>query len=136
MHSRFPRLFPLLAALAAAPAFAQSTCYTNALGTTICSTPQGVIHGNTNSSGYSVYRDEHGNRLDLQTTPTGDATLQTTTGQTLRWSQPVLGELKYPDTGSAPRPSLPHPAVATEPPPLDFWLHRLHPKEAPGNRAP
>ena len=55
----------LFLALLALPALAQNTCYTNPQGTTICSNSGSVIHGNTNSAGNSVYRDDRGNRLDF-----------------------------------------------------------------------
>ena len=111
----------LLGALITVPALAQNTCYTGPTGTTICSTASGVIHGNTNSVGNSVYRDDRGNRLDMQTDSRGTATVETRKGEVVQWSQPVLGEKKYPATVDRP-----HPATATEPVPLETWLERAH----------
>ena len=117
------RYVAMLTALLALPAAAQNTCYTGTTGTTICSTSSGVIHGNTNSVGNSVYRDDRGNRLDFQTDSRGSAELETRQGDPVNWSQPVLGELKYPQTVERPLPdNRPHPASAREPLPLDSWL--------------
>ncbi len=91
------RVTTAVALILASPLCAQNTCFTNPQGTTICSTSGGVIHGNTNSVGNSVYRDERGNRLDFQTDAMGNAKVTTADGQQVQWSQSVLGEKKYPD---------------------------------------
>jgi hypothetical protein len=75
--------------LLAPPALAQTTCFTDHLGTTICSSPDTVIHGNTSSIGTSVYRDDSGNRLDYDSDPTGKSSLQLPSGESIEWSQPV-----------------------------------------------
>lgn len=91
------RVFPVpLALLVILPCFAQSTCFTNPYGTTICSTPDTVIHGGTSSTGHSLYRDDRGNQLDFQTDQTGKAAIQLPSGESINWSQQVLGEKKYP----------------------------------------
>lgn len=95
----------LVVALLALPALAQNTCYTDPHGTTICSNAGSVIHGNTNSAGTSVYRDDRGNRLDFQTDSAGNASVQPREGGPIRWSQPVLGEQKYPASISPVPPS-------------------------------
>jgi hypothetical protein len=86
----------------------QNTCYTNPQGVTLCSTETGVIHGSTSESGNTVFRDDRGRRLDFQTDSRGNATVAPAGGDPVRWSQPVLGRLKYPklDT-SPPRPPVP-----------------------------
>jgi hypothetical protein len=86
------------------PAAAQNTCVTNPQGTTLCSTSSGVINGNTNDSGSSVYRDDRGNQLDFQTDPNGSATVTTNAGENINWSQPVLGNMKSPALDTAPPP--------------------------------
>ena len=107
-HVTFIRPCPLVVmAVLALPGLAQNTCYTNPQGTTICSNAGSVIHGNTNSAGNSVYRDDRGNRLDFQTDSAGNASVQPAEGEAIRWSQPVLGEQKYPGTGSPVPPSPP-----------------------------
>jgi hypothetical protein len=104
----FIQPYPLvLLAVLALPALAQSTCYTNPQGTTICSNAGSVIHGNTNSAGNSVYRDDRGNRLDFETDSAGNASVQPEQGEAIRWSQPVLGEQKYPVSTSPAPPSPP-----------------------------
>lgn len=86
------------------PGLAQNTCYTNSQGTTLCSNSGKVITGNTNSTGNSVYRDDRGNRLDFKTDQFGSASVQPRTGKPIQWSQPVLGERKYPDLEPSPPP--------------------------------
>jgi hypothetical protein len=88
----------------ALPATAQNTCVTNPQGTTLCSTSSGVINGNTNDSGSSVYRDDRGNQLDFQTDPKGSASVRTQAGKDINWSQPVLGNMKSPALDTAPPP--------------------------------
>ncbi|MEP4486043.1 MAG: hypothetical protein ABJ013_10475 [Halioglobus sp.] len=75
---------------------AQNTCYTNSAGTTICSTAGGVVHGNTNSVGNSVYRDERGKQLDLQSNQFGNASLRVDGAGEVRWSQEVIAEKRDP----------------------------------------
>ncbi|MEM1114151.1 MAG: hypothetical protein AAGI11_19705 [Pseudomonadota bacterium] len=106
---------------------AQNTCFTGTTGTTICSTSSGVIHGNTNSVGNSVYRDSRGNRLDMQTDRRGTARVETANGEVVNWSQQVLGEKKYPETVKREGIAPPHPADLRPPIPLDTWLQRAHP---------
>jgi len=100
-----------LAALAVAlPAASQTTCYTNPQGTTICSTPSGVINGDTSATGHSVYRDDRGNLLDFHTDQSGKASVQLPSGERANWSQSVLGEKKYPysnNTAPAAPPARP-----------------------------
>lgn len=107
----------VLSTLLALPALAQNTCYTGPAGTTICSTASGVIHGNTNNVGNSVYRDDRGNLLEFQTDVRGNARVETADGDSVSWSQSILGEKKYPQPTTRP-----HPAVAGEPLPLETWL--------------
>jgi hypothetical protein len=97
----------LFLALLALPALAQNTCYTNPQGTTICSNAGSVIHGNTNSAGNSVYRDDRGNRLDFEADSAGNASVQPEEGEAIRWSQPVLGGQTYPVSTSPAPPSPP-----------------------------
>lgn len=79
------------------PCLAQNTCFTDPHGTTICSSPGKVIHGSTNSTGHSLYRDDRGNRLDFQTDQFGNSSVELPSGEAIKWSQPVLGEKKYPE---------------------------------------
>ena len=72
-----------------APCLAQTTCFTDSQGTTLCSGPEGVIRGTTNSTGYSIYRDDRGNRLDYEVDSLGRATLQLPSGESINWSQPL-----------------------------------------------
>jgi hypothetical protein len=114
------RLTPVLLAAALTPVcHAQSTCFTDPHGTTICSSPGTVIHGNTNSTGNSLYRDDRGNRLDFQTDQFGNASVELPSGEAIKWSQPVLGEKKYPASGStrqAPAATPEGPGAGTIPP--------------------
>ncbi len=80
---------------------AQNTCYTDPQGTTLCSSPGAVIHGSTNSTGSSVYRDDRGELLDFQTDRTGKASVELPSGKSINWSQGVLGEKKYPFSDSS-----------------------------------
>ena len=80
----------------ALPAGAQYTCYTNPDGTTLCSSPEGVVNGDTSATGRSVYRDDRGNLLDFSTDQSGKASVQLPSGKRINWSQPVLGDKKYP----------------------------------------
>ena len=101
------RIIPILLTLALAlPALAQNTCFTDPHGTTICSSPGTVIHGSTNSTGSSIYRDDRGNLLDFQTDQTGKASVELRSGESIDWSQGVLGEKKYPfNDSSRPQPA-------------------------------
>jgi hypothetical protein len=99
---------------------AQSTCFTDPYGTTICSSPGKVIQGSTNSIGHSLYRDDRGNQLDFQTDQSGKASVKLPSGESINWSQGVLGEKKYPFNqgirqGSTMTPG--EPLDATIPPP-------------------
>jgi len=87
---------------------AQSTCFTDPHGTTICSSPGTVVHGNTDSTGHSLYRDDRGNRLDFETDRSGKAAVELPSGESINWSQRVLGEKKYPFSRDMPQ----LPAVA------------------------
>ena len=101
--------------LIGASTHAQNTCYTNPAGTTICSTAGGVVHGNTNSVGNSVYRDERGKQLDLQSDQFGNASINVDGAGEVRWSQDVIGEKRDPDWTNAtpvlipPRQTAPTP---------------------------
>lgn len=87
---------------------AQNTCHTNPQGVTLCSTDSGVIHGSTSDSGNTVFRDDRGRQLDFETDSRGSATVKPAQGDPVRWSQPVLGSMKYPKLDTAPpRPSMP-----------------------------
>ena len=119
-----PSLLVLLA-LPALSCLAQNTCYTNPQGTTICSNAGNVIHGNTNSAGDSVYRDDRGNRLDFQTDSAGNASVQPTEGEAIRWSQPVLGAQKYPSSGS---PAPPSPTIVVPGRPESTHIPRAAPQ--------
>ena len=103
------RVFLLLLALVSTPAsLAQSTCFTDPHGTTICSSPGAVVHGNTNSTGHGIYRDDRGNSLDFQTDRSGKASVRLPSGDSINWSQGVLGEKKYPFSRTLPQaPELP-----------------------------
>ena len=72
-----------------APCLAQTTCFTDPQGSTICSSPEGVIRGTTNSTGYSVYRDDRGNRLDYDVDSLGRSSIQLPSGDSINWSQSV-----------------------------------------------
>ena len=85
------------ALLLSTSASAQNTCFTNPTGTTICSTAGGVVHGNTNSVGNSVYRDERGKQLELQADQFGNASVTVDGAGEVRWSQDVIGEKRDPD---------------------------------------
>ena len=82
-------LLMLLLLLPAAPGAAQTTCFTDPHGTTLCSSPDGVIQGSTSSIGTSVFRDDRGNRLEFHSDPTGKASVQLPTGESINWSQPA-----------------------------------------------
>jgi hypothetical protein len=117
----------LIAWLIPVPALAQNTCYTGPQGTTICSGTGGVIHGNTNSVGNSVYRDSRGKQLDFQTDQFGNASVQPSAGESIDWSQPVLGERKYPDLDSSPPTPTPLQPPATLPATTDpFQQNHQH----------
>ncbi|MCB1846084.1 MAG: hypothetical protein KDI04_01540 [Halieaceae bacterium] len=112
MTKILPALLPLLLAL---PCLAQTTCYTDPQGTTLCSTPDEVIRGNTNSIGQSVYRDDRGHQLDYEVDQFGNATVQPLSGKPVDWSQSVpagranpAGNSRWqPLPGSPVRPVLP-----------------------------
>ena len=89
-------LFIVFTLLLAPSALAQTTCFTDHLGTTICSSPDTVIHGNTSSIGTNVYRDDSGNRLEYDSDPTGKSSLQLPSGEAINWSQPVPGQPGIP----------------------------------------
>lgn len=98
-------LFSLLFAL---PCLAQTTCFTDSFGTTICSTPGGVIHGNTSSIGQSIYRDDRGQLLDYEVDQFGNASVQRPTGEIIDWSQSVPGYREnLLRNGSSPVPRIP-----------------------------
>ena len=101
----------LLLAFASAALQAQNTCYTDKNGVTICSTPDTVINGNTNSSGTSVYRDDRGNQLPFETDSRGTAVVQPRSGEPIQWNQPALGTLKYPAGSTPVSPGRPLPPV-------------------------
>ncbi len=89
-------LFILFTLLLAPGALAQTSCFTDHLGTTICSSPDTVIHGSTSSIGTSVYRDSSGNLLEYDSDPTGKSTLQLPSGQSINWSQPAPAQPGIP----------------------------------------
>jgi len=66
---------------------AQTTCYTNPQGTTLCSTANGVINGNTNGVGNSVYRDDRGHLLEYRDDQFGNASLRVPSGESIDWSK-------------------------------------------------
>lgn len=82
---------------------AQSTCFTDPHGTTLCSSPGTVVRGNTNGTGHSIYRDDRGNRLDFETDRSGKAAVKLPSGESINWSQRVLGEKKYPFSRDPPQ---------------------------------
>jgi hypothetical protein len=106
-------LFILITLLLAPPGLAQTTCFTDHLGTTICSSPDTVIHGSTSSIGTSVYRDTSGNRLEYDIDPTGKSTLELPTGESINWSQSVPGQQGSRDLNRLrkPPPTVPTPAI-------------------------
>jgi hypothetical protein len=113
-------LFVLLALVLPPLCLAQSTCFTDPHGTTICSSPGTVVHGNTDSTGHSLYRDDRGNRLDFETDRSGKAVVKLPSGESINWSQRVLGEKKYPfsrDTSQLPSVSPTAPGSQITPPP-------------------
>ena len=79
----------LLALVLTPPGLAQTTCFTDPHGATLCSSPEGVVRGNTNSTGYSVYRDDHGHQLDYEVDQFGKASVQLPSGKPINWSQSV-----------------------------------------------
>lgn len=103
------------ALLLSTSASAQNTCFTNPAGTTICSTAGGVVHGNTNSVGNSVYRDERGKQLDLQADQFGNASIIVDGAGEVRWSADVIAEKRDPER-VAPRPPLIPPRQSTPSP--------------------
>ncbi len=95
-------LYSLLALTLSLPSWAQTTCYTDPHGTTLCSTPEGVIRGTTSSTGQSIYRDERGNRLDYQVTPSGDAAIKLPSGDTIEWLQSAPADADKPGGNAVP----------------------------------
>lgn len=100
---------------------AQSTCFTDPHGTTLCSSPGTVVRGNTDSTGHSVYRDDRGNRLDFETDRSGKAAVELPSGESINWSQRVLGEKKYPFSRETPQlpavlPAVPGSQIMSRPP--------------------
>ena len=98
----------LLALIFSLPCVAQTTCFTDPHGTTLCSTPNGVIHGDTSSIGHSIYRDDRGNQLDYEVDQFGNASVQRPAGEIIDWSQsaPVSRD-KLLRNGSSPVPRIP-----------------------------
>jgi len=115
------RVFLVVPALLLPPlCLAQSTCFTDPHGTTLCSSPGTVVHGNTDSTGHSLYRDDRGNRLDFETDRSGKAAVKLPSGESINWSQRVLGEKKYPFSRDPPQlPAVPPTAPGSQitPPP-------------------
>lgn len=112
----------ILAMALALPGMAQNSCFTNADGTTLCSTSEGVITGNTNAAGASVYRDGLGRQLDFSTDAAGNARVITPSGKVIRWQQPGLGKMQYgqpPGRMAAPPPVKFQPI---QPPPAQPWM--------------
>lgn len=105
----------LAAGLVALAGLAQDTCYTSPQGATLCSSGETAIHGHSDSNGNHVFRDDRGQRLDFDTDARGNASLETRSGERIRWSQPVLGQRKYPALDTAP-PAAPAPVQAPAPP--------------------
>ena len=110
----------LLGLLITGSSVAQNTCYTDPHGKTLCSTPEAVVQGDTNSVGTSTYRDDRGNQLDFQTDQFGNASVTLESGKPIKWSAPVLGEKKYPFSETsralpAPTLDLHRPAGSTSP---------------------
>jgi hypothetical protein len=92
------RMLLLLLLLPAAPGPAQTTCFTDPHGTTLCSSPEGVIRGSTSSIGTSIYRDDSGNRLEYDSDASGKSSLQLPSGKSIEWSHPVPVERNTPQT--------------------------------------
>jgi len=101
-----PVLLPFMLSL---PCLAQTTCYTDPHGVTLCSTPDGVIHGNTNSIGQGIYRDDRGHRLDYEVDQFGNASVQRHSGESIDWSQSAPADRDDPanNDGWRPLPGLP-----------------------------
>ncbi|MEM6582372.1 MAG: hypothetical protein AAF699_13925 [Pseudomonadota bacterium] len=96
--------------LLALPCHAQTTCFTNRQGTTLCSTPSGVVNGSTNRLGDSTFRDSSGNRLNHELDPIGNNSLELSDGETVQWSQPAPVDTTAPNaTESIPRAEPPPP---------------------------
>ena len=87
MNRMRPMILFSVAALLALPCQAQTTCFTDRHGTTLCSTSSGVVNGNTNSIGNSTYRDDRGNLLDSSLDPLGNAAVELSSGESINWSQ-------------------------------------------------
>ena len=104
-------LYSLLALLLSLPSWSQTTCYTDPHGTTLCSTPEGVIRGTTSSTGQSIYRDERGNRLDYDVSPFGDASIKLPSGETVEWLQSAPAGADKPGDKAVPAAgeNRPHP---------------------------
>ncbi len=67
-----------------------------------------MVRGNTNGTGYSIYRDDRGNRLNFETDRSGKAAVKLPSGEAINWSQRVLGEKKYPFSRDPPQaPAVP-----------------------------
>ena len=103
----------MLAFILTAPCLSQTTCFTDPQGVTLCSGPEGVVRGTTNSSGYSVYRDDRGNRLDYEVDSLGRASIQLPSGESINWSQTVPSSREaLPGNGFHGRPvQRPGPAL-------------------------
>ena len=101
----------LLALMFSLPCVAQTTCFTDPHGTTLCSTPNGVIHGGTSSIGHSIYRDDRGNQLDYEVDQFGNASVQQPTGKSIDWLQsaPADHNQLHNDSSSATPRSLAKP---------------------------
>lgn len=115
----------LLAVALADPLLAQTTCYTNPQGTTLCSTLDGVIQGNTSEIGQSVYRDNRGQQLDHQVDPFGNATVTGPDGEVIKWTQGSPTDRNdphrpgsYPLPASPPKPASSAVTVPPRPPGL------------------
>ncbi len=89
---------------------AQSTCFTDPHGTTICSSPGTVVHGNTDSTGHSLYRDDRGNRLDFETDRSGKAAVNTSFGRVHQLVPAGVGRKKV---SLQPRPAAGAGSVAS-----------------------
>lgn len=99
-----------VAFLLAIPCHAQTTCFTNRQGTTLCSTPSGVVNGSTNRLGDSTFRDSSGNLLNHDLDPIGNNSLELSDGETVQWSQPAPVDTTAPNaTDSIPRAKPPAP---------------------------
>ena len=97
------------------PTWAQNTCFTDPDGATICSTASGVVHGNTNSTGQSIYRDTRGNQLDFESDRQGRSSVQLSTGEPINWISPPKLPLNQTQQPAKPAPLQPGSTLRSGP---------------------